>query len=66
MKNKLTITAVEKALRRNLDFVDHCIKSEQKDNPQVEVMRNQAVGRVDALQAVLDAMRGDLSMMGMI
>lgn len=57
--NKLTITAVKKALQKNLDFVDHCMKSEQKDNPQVIEMKLQAAGRVDALQAVLEAMRGD-------
>ena len=66
MKNKLTIASVEKALKKNLDFVDHCMKSDQKENPQVIQMKLQAVGRVDALQAVLDAMRGDPSTMSMI
>ena len=66
MKNKLTIASVEKALKKNLDYVDCCMKSDQKDNPQVVEMKLQAVGRVDALQAVLDAMRGDASTMTMI
>jgi len=59
MKNKLTIAAVEKALKKNLEFVDHCIKCDQRDNPQVIEMKLKATGRVDALQAVLEAMRGD-------
>ena len=66
MKNKLTIASVEKALKKNLDYVDYCMKSDQKENPQVVEMKLQAVGRVDALQAVLDAMRGNPSTMTMI
>ena len=57
---------VEKALKKNLDFVDHCMKSDQKDNPQIIEQKLQAVGRVDALQAVLFAMRGDTSEMNYI
>ena len=64
--NKLTVAMVKKALKKDLDFVDNCIKSEQKDNPQVIEMKLQAVGRVDVLQAVLDAMHGDASTMSMI
>lgn len=60
MKNKLTIAAIEKALKKNLDFVNYCLKCDQRDNPQIIKKREQATGRVDALQAVLDAMRGDL------
>jgi len=59
MKNKLTIAMVQKALRKNIDFVDTMLKSEQKDNPQIVKMVTEAVGRIDAYQAVLDAMRGD-------
>ena len=66
MKNKLTVTDVKKALQKNLDFVDHTMKSEQKDNPQVIKMTEQAVGRIDALQAVLDAMHGDKLGMSLI
>jgi len=64
--NKLTIKDVRKALQKNLDFVDHTMKSNQKDNPQVIKMTEQAIGRIDALQAVLDAMRGDKSGMSLI
>jgi hypothetical protein len=64
--NKLTIKDVRKALQKNLDFIDHTMKSDQKDNPQVVKMTLQAVGRIDALQAVLDAMRGDKSGIGFI
>lgn len=61
IKNKLTIKMVQAALKKNLDFVDHCTKCKQKENPQVVRMSIQAAARVDALQAVLDAMRGDAS-----
>ena len=64
-KNRLTIAMVEKALRKNIDFVDAMLKSEQKDNPQIVKMVTEAVGRIDAYQAVLDAMRGDVTTIGM-
>lgn len=64
-KNRLTIAMVEKAIKKNLDFVDAMMKSAQKDNPQIVKMVDGATGRIDAYQAVLDAMRGDVTTIGM-
>ena len=64
-KNRLTIAMVEKAIKKNLDFVDAMMKSAQKDNPQIVKMVEGATGRIDAYQAVLDAMRGDVTTIGM-
>ena len=50
---------IEHALERAKIQLDAFSTCEQKDNPQVVAMRLEASGRVEALQAVYLAMRGD-------
>lgn len=58
--NKLRMKDLQNALHREKDFVDHCKNGDQKDNPQVIEMRLRAEGRVEILDAVIRAIRGDV------
>jgi len=63
MKNKLTKELVQAAIDKNTSYVDALMQSDQKDNPQIVKSVTEALGRIDALKCVLDAMNGDASMM---
>lgn len=62
MKNKLTKELVKSAIDKNIAYVEAMMKSDQKDNPQIEKSITETIGRIDALQCVLDAMNGDATM----
>ena len=56
-KNRLTKTQVEKAIAKQERFLAHVSGS---TNPQTVKMADQARGTLEALNAVLDAMNGNL------
>jgi len=49
------------ALERERGYVQTCMTCDQRNNPQIITMRLKAEGRTDALEAVLLALRGDMS-----
>lgn len=50
------VNLISAAIKREQSFYN---ENKSTQNPQVLIMVNKAAGRVDALQSVLEAMRGD-------
>jgi len=49
---------VKLSIKREADFIASCKTSAQRDNPQVVEMRLKCEGRLEAFEAVLDALHG--------
>lgn len=58
---KETERLLELAIKRAAEFSNSCRASDQKDNPQIIQMRLRADAQVEAMQDVLDALRGDFT-----
>jgi hypothetical protein len=54
-----TISLIKSAIERERTFIKSCNESNQRDNPQVIKSRLLAEGRLDALEVVLAAARGN-------
>jgi hypothetical protein len=54
-----TARLLEEAIKKLVEFSNHCRASEQKNNPQVILMRERADAKIDIMQDTLYALRGD-------
>jgi hypothetical protein len=53
-------TLLKAAIAKERNFIKACKETDHRDNPQVIEMRMHSEGRLEALEAVLDAARGNL------
>jgi len=58
-KTKQIVKLIELAIEKDTSFVKGCNESDQRQNPQVVEMRLKAEGRIDGLDCVLRAIKGD-------